>query len=484
LVLLASLSLAACGGSGDSTKTDGPVRGGGVGGAGGSGGGGSGGGGSGGSGGTGGAKDGPADAPESGSTGGADGGVDIDPEAPLTLDCTGKADGTECGSGLICVMQACVSSSCGDGFKDPATGEECEDGNTAAGDGCLNCRFECKMDPDCDDANACNGAETCDKSMAGKQLCKAGTAPAAGTACTIAGGGGAGVCMMGSCVKAGCGNGTVEAGEECDDMNADDTDGCTRQCKFTCKVDGDCSDGNMCTGVETCTVATHKCAAGTAKTCPASGSCAAAGTCTPLTGACVYPDADKDGKLCTVDCNDADPAVFPGGYECKDGKDNDCNAATMDGTAPNCECYTDGDRDGYAASVTGAIVAAGACPVGYTRLRPDGMTTTDCAARIAAAHPGQTAYFATSYCAVQLQLTCLSGRSFDYNCDTMETPRDGSIAAATCVGATPSALLCLLRSGWVGTVPACGMPGTYRQCAYSAGNCSGTDMANRVQECH
>ena len=113
---------------------------------------------------------------------------DIDPEAPLTLDCTGKADGTECGSGLICVMSACVSSRCGDGFKDPATGEECEDSNAVAGDGCVNCRFECKPDTDCDDGAVCNGAETCDKSMAGKQLCKAGAAAAAGTACTVEGG--------------------------------------------------------------------------------------------------------------------------------------------------------------------------------------------------------------------------------------------------------------------------------------------------------
>ena len=134
------------------------------------------------------------------------------------------------------MTSACVSSRCGDGYKDTATGEECEDGNMATGDGCANCRFECKADMDCDDGSPCNGAETCDKTMAaaGKQLCKAGAAAANGTACTTEGA--AGTCMGGNCMKAGCGNGAVEAGEECDDMNAVDDDGCTRACKFTCKA--------------------------------------------------------------------------------------------------------------------------------------------------------------------------------------------------------------------------------------------------------
>ena len=126
----------------------------------------------------------------------------------------------------------------------------------------------------------------------------------------------------------------------------------------------------MCTGVESCNTTTHRCEPGTAITCAMTGSCTAAGTCTPATGACVYPDADKDGKVCSMDCNDADPAVFPGGFECKDTKDNDCNPATPDATAPGCECYVDSDRDGYAVAVTGAIASAGACPAGYTRVAP------------------------------------------------------------------------------------------------------------------
>jgi hypothetical protein len=76
-----------------------------------------------------------------------------------------------------------------------------------------------------------------------------------------------------------------------------------------------------------------------------------------------YPDADKDGygtdtgaiDACVSpgagystqggDCNDNDPAMFPGNPEVCDGKDNDCNPATPDpGTATY---YLDSDGDGF-----------------------------------------------------------------------------------------------------------------------------------------
>ena len=66
----------------------------------------------------------------------------------------------------------------------------------------------------------------------------------------------------------------------------------------------------------------------------------------------------------------------------------------------------------------------------------------------------------------------------------METPFDATLAAATCVGATRISIICTARSGWVTAVPACGAKGTYRQCTWSAGICSGTDIPMRIQECH
>src|SRR6185369_12398185 len=83
-------------------------------------------------------------------------------DAPQEIDCTGKPDGTDCGGGSICIQNMCLSSRCGDG--------------------CSKCHFECLTDGECDDKNVCTGTETCDKSMPGKQLCKAGTPPPAAPA--------------------------------------------------------------------------------------------------------------------------------------------------------------------------------------------------------------------------------------------------------------------------------------------------------------
>ena len=44
-----------------------------------------------------------------------------------------------------------------------------------------------------------------------------------------------------------CGNGSVEPGEECDDENLTDGDGCESTCLFTCHNSSECVDGNECT---------------------------------------------------------------------------------------------------------------------------------------------------------------------------------------------------------------------------------------------
>ena len=223
----------------------------------------------------------------------------------------------------------------------------------------------------------------------------------------------------GVCLKAGCGNGVKDVGEDCDDGNVDDTDGCTKLCKFTCASDADCDDGNKCNGTETCTVATHKCKVGTAVSCSPKSGCT--GACEPSTGACSYPDADKDGVSCDKDCNDADPAMFPGAFECKDGKDNDCNTSTSDTSAPSCVCYRDQDKDGYAVIGADTLASAGSCPDGYTRRAPvlGAPSSIDCSEVNASAFPGQTAWFTSSYCSkwsvVAGKLTCIAF-SYDYNC--------------------------------------------------------------------
>ena len=130
---------------------------------------------------------------------------------------------------------------CGDGRVEP--GEACDDGNETAGDGCdPDCTWSCEAAADCDDGLECNGVEVC----GGEHVCAAGVPPAEGTPCTTAAGA-AGACRGAVCAPYGCGNGRVDAGEECDDGNADDTDGCLSDCRTAV-----CGDGFVRGGVEDC----------------------------------------------------------------------------------------------------------------------------------------------------------------------------------------------------------------------------------------
>lgn len=61
-----------------------------------------------------------------------------------------------------------------------------------------------------------------------------------------------------------CGNGIVDDGEECDDeKNGNPDDGCTDECRYSCHVDSDCSDGEICNGEEICNLEYHVCSEGT-----------------------------------------------------------------------------------------------------------------------------------------------------------------------------------------------------------------------------
>ena len=103
------------------------------------------------------------------------------------------------------------TSECGDGKLQP--GEQCDDGNQIAGDGCdPNCKFSgCGngfLDPgeECDDGN------------------------------TVSGDGCSSTC------KSECGDGKIEPGEQCDDGNRVSGDGCSATCKNECASDAQCAD--------------------------------------------------------------------------------------------------------------------------------------------------------------------------------------------------------------------------------------------------
>jgi cysteine-rich repeat protein len=328
---------------------------------------------------------------------------------------TPLADGTACGESLVCNGEVCSPTRCGDGIIDAVAGEDCEDGNDADGDGCDgDCTFTCEVDADCpDDADECSGVAMCDTST---HTCGSSAPPAMGSDCT-ASTGGPGTCQAMVCVPAGCGNGIVDDGEDCDDMNADEADGCKSTCEFTCVGDEQCDDGNACNGAETCIVESNTCMAGTALSCNDGIACTA-DSCNASTG-CVNTliDADGDGEAarslgsCGTDCDDTRATTCRGCSEiCNNTRDDDCNGTVDDGLTT---WFADCDGDGYAP--TGAVNT-----MSCTRPSP---TATGCSAstrqwitQSPAANPDCNDGVATVYPGAPEVV----GNERDDNCDTGE----------------------------------------------------------------
>jgi fibro-slime domain-containing protein len=147
-------------------------------------------------------------------------------------------------------------NNCGNGVLD--LGERCDDGNTDSGDGCSS---TCQIEP----GWSCTGSPSvCTKGVCGNGVvetgeeCDCGTDPAKlPTGCTGPNGlfNGDGTGCSKTCTvepicrgtngtgtthacAATCGNGNLEPGEDCDDSNLIDGDGCSSKCKieqgFTC----------------------------------------------------------------------------------------------------------------------------------------------------------------------------------------------------------------------------------------------------------
>lgn len=400
--------------------------------------------------------------------------------------CSGMADGTVCGDSQICVGEVCLNSRCGDGYLDEAADEVCDDGNEISGDGCepSSCAYSCTTEEEtCSDGDPCNGTESCDIGM---HRCQAGMEPAEETACEQEGGE-AGVCSGGLCASPGCGNGTVEAGEDCDDMNADQDDGCKSDCSFSCVMDVDCTDGNACNGEETCDVATHIC------TNPDDLECDDADTCTSdacdAELGCVYTliDGDNDGyaepETCTTpglnggDCNDANDGVYPTAPELCDERDNDCDD-TVDEEIVEVECRVDTDMDGYGDDMM--AMSACMCPGGTFPPRPDGEL--DCRDGNASVNPGQTSYFTSPFC--NSRASCGDDLGYDYNCDGVVTRRYTGTGSTGCRYIQSGMFYYCGGGGWTGaTAPECGQAGIYRRCTSFGIGCSQASLGAVVQEC-
>lgn len=215
-------------------------------------------------------------------------------------ECVGKTYGTP-----GCPMKQ-VSYSCGDGRVD--AGEECDNGSARNGEG--NCSVECLFLACGDGVLSEELGEQCEPKREEVYAVDPSTgqlttelrfmAASCGATCTVPDCGADGVCV-GGCVKVSkaacaassrsssvssvseeihgaptpssaayvprCGNATKDPGEQCDDGNTLDSDGCTIACKLPRCGDGavqkgeECDDGNA-VGTDSCSNACKRPACG------------------------------------------------------------------------------------------------------------------------------------------------------------------------------------------------------------------------------
>jgi cysteine-rich repeat protein len=137
--------------------------------------------------------------------------------------------------------QQCIDPFCGDGVVTESEGEQCDDGNREDGDACANsCLLRCSNDSfcECDETVGICVPEDCGNGIidAGEQCDDQNTVN--DDACSN-------ICRLNACTGTDCprcGDGTTQPliGEQCDDGNTNDADACTNLCSLRCTDDSFC----------------------------------------------------------------------------------------------------------------------------------------------------------------------------------------------------------------------------------------------------
>lgn len=125
----------------------------------------------------------------------------------------------ECDNGNACDgAESCVANVCVSGVP-MSDGSACGGGDVCLGEECIT--PGCTQDSDCESSNECRADGTCNLTTFS---CNQG-APLTGESCS------GGVCSASAqCVAPVCGNGVLEPGEQCDDGNTANNDGCSSRC--------------------------------------------------------------------------------------------------------------------------------------------------------------------------------------------------------------------------------------------------------------
>jgi subtilisin family serine protease len=251
-----------------------------------------------------------------------------------------------------------------------------------------------------------------------------------------------------------CGNGKVEAAEQCDDGNQSAADCCTALCKVA-NNGASCDDGSKCTSGDTCQAGT---CTGSPVVCSPIDACHDAGTCNPATGVCstaakANGASCDDGSACTAGetcqagiCGGGTPVVCAALDSCHDaGVCNPANGTCSNPPKANGTACSDGNACTQSDTCQGGT-CTGASPVVCSALDPCHDVGTCNPSNGTCSNPAKTDGTA-----------CNDGNA----CTQSDTCQSG-----TCTGASPVVCSALDQCHDVGT------------CNPSNGTCSNPAKAN------